>query len=98
MKKRKDLDVIGEASNAADALKEAVLLEPDLVLVDISLDGSNGIDLVRILRGRLPEVRILMLSMHKEELHAERALRAGANGYIMKRESGRQLIETIRLV
>jgi len=96
--REKNLEVVGEASNATDALKEAISLKPDLVLVDISLDGSNGIDLVRILRGRIPAIRILMLSMHKEVLHAERALRAGANGYIMKRESGRQLVETIRQV
>src|SRR5579871_6785420 len=98
LNREKDLEVIGEASNAVDALKDALALRPNLVLVDISLDGSNGLDLTRSLRARLPNIRILVLSMHKEILHAERALRAGANGYLMKRESGRQLLETIRQV
>jgi DNA-binding NarL/FixJ family response regulator len=94
----KNLEVVGEAAGVAEALQAAAAIRPHLVIVDISLEGGNGIDLTRMLREQLPEVRILMLSMHKESLHAERALRAGANGYIMKRESGKQLIEAIHQV
>jgi DNA-binding NarL/FixJ family response regulator len=98
LNQEKDLQVVGEAANAHDALKEAAALGPDLVMIDISLEESNGLDLARALRDQIPAIRILVLSMHKENLHAERALRAGANGYIMKRESGSRLLEAVRQV
>jgi DNA-binding NarL/FixJ family response regulator len=94
----KHLQVVGEASGVSDALKVAAATHPHLVVVDLSLEGGSGIDLVRMLREQSPTVRILMLSMHKESLHAERALRAGANGYIMKRESGKRLMDAIAKV
>src|SRR5438105_2435019 len=78
----KDLVVCGEAADAAEGMKQAAHLKPALIVVDISLEGTSGIDLTKSLRARFPSVRILVLSMHKEELYAERALRAGANGYI----------------
>lgn len=98
LNQEKDLEVVGEAENALEALKAVARLRPDLVIVDISLDGANGLDLSRSLRQHIPTIRILVLSMHKETLHAERALRSGANGYIMKRESGRQLLQAVRQV
>jgi len=94
----KDLNVCGEATDAAEALEQIPRLKPDLVMVDISLEGMNGIDLTKNLRERFPTIRILVLSMHKESLYAERALRAGANGYIMKRERGQKLLGAIRHV
>jgi DNA-binding NarL/FixJ family response regulator len=94
----KNLQIVGEASGVSDALKAAAAMHPTLVIVDLSLEEGSGIDLVRMLREQSPTVRILMLSMHKESLHAERALRAGANGYIMKRESGKLLMEAIAKV
>jgi DNA-binding NarL/FixJ family response regulator len=94
----KHLQVVGEAAEVSDALKVAAATHPHLIVVDLSLEEGNGLDLVRMLREQSPTVRILMLSMHKESLHAERALRAGANGYIMKRESGKQLMEAIAKV
>jgi DNA-binding NarL/FixJ family response regulator len=94
----KQLQVVGEASGVSDALKVAGVTHPELVVVDLSLEEGSGLDLIRMLREQSPKIKILMLSMHKESLHAERALRAGANGYIMKRESGKQLIEAIAKV
>ena len=94
----KDLVVCGQAADATEALKLLGSEKPDLAIVDISLEGMNGIDLTKTIRTRFPNVRILTLSMHKEALYAERALRAGSNGYIVKRESGRNLLNAIRQV
>src|SRR5262249_52683473 len=88
----------GEFESAADALKEAAALRPDMAIIDISLDGMNGVELCKQLRTRFPEMRLLVLSMHKEFLYAERVLRAGANGYIMKQEGRRKLVTAIRHV
>jgi DNA-binding NarL/FixJ family response regulator len=94
----KDLTIVGEAADGIEALEQTPKLKPDLVIVDVTLEGMTGIDLTKTLRERFPEVRILVLSMHKESLYAERSLRAGANGYIMKRESGKKLLAAIRHV
>jgi DNA-binding NarL/FixJ family response regulator len=94
----KDLMVCGEAEDATQALEVAKGLKPDLAIVDISLPGLNGIELVEKLRDRFPGMLILILSMHKESMYAERALRAGANGYIRKQESADQLLAAIREV
>lgn len=93
-----DLVVCGQAMDADEAMEKALELHPELSIIDVSLEGVNGIDLTKSLRARFPKMRILVLSMHKEMLYAERALRAGANGYIMKRESGETLINAIRQV
>ena len=93
-----DLQVIAEAGDAVEAQRLVRKLKPELVMVDISLDGSNGIDLTKSLRGEFPTIAILVLSMHKETIYAERAMRAGANGYIMKRENGRELLAAVRQV
>ena len=95
LQNEKGLVVCGEATDAEEALKKIELLKPDLVIVDISLGGMNGIDLTKSLRTKYPLLFILVLSMHKEALYAERALRAGANGYIMKKESGAKLLDAI---
>jgi DNA-binding NarL/FixJ family response regulator len=94
----KEFEVCGEAVDGFDALNQIKNVKPDLVLVDIGLAGMSGIELTKNIRSSMPDVRILILSMHKESLYAERALRAGANGYIMKRESGEELISAIRQV
>jgi len=93
-----DLEICGTAPDHVEALKQAAALKPDLAIIDISLEGINGIDLTKQLRSRYPKLRILILSMHKEAIYADRALRAGANGYIMKREEGPRLLEAIRQV
>jgi DNA-binding NarL/FixJ family response regulator len=94
----KDLAVCGEASDGAEALKRAEALRPDLAVVDISLEGAGGLEVVKSLRGRFPDMRVLVLSMHPESLYGERSLRAGANGYVMKREGGRSFLVAVRRV
>ena len=78
--------VCGEVPDAAAAMRAVAELKPDLVLVDISLEGSNGIDLIKSLKAKYDELPILVISMHDESLYAERALRAGALGYVMKNQ------------
>jgi DNA-binding NarL/FixJ family response regulator len=96
--KSNEMEVCGDAADAAEALQKIKELTPDLVLVDIGLAGMSGIELTKRLRTLAPEMRILILSMHKESLYAEHSLRAGAHGYIMKRESGEELISAMRRV
>ena len=83
------LKVCGEAASPAAAMKAVAELEPDLVLVDISLEGGDGIDLIKNLKEKYENLPILVISMHNESLYAERALRAGALGYVMKNEAAR---------
>jgi DNA-binding NarL/FixJ family response regulator len=82
--RHRELIVCGEAPNAAAGVKAVAELKPDLVLVDISLEGTNGIDLIKTLKAKYEDLPILVVSMHDESLYAERALRAGALGYVMK--------------
>ncbi|MBW0000659.1 MAG: response regulator transcription factor [Verrucomicrobia bacterium] len=93
-----DLSVCGEAETAAEGLKATAELNPDLVLVDIGLPGRNGLELIKDLRAFHPALPILVLSMHDELLWAERVLRAGARGYVMKRETGPVMVQAIRQV
>jgi DNA-binding NarL/FixJ family response regulator len=93
-----DLEVCGEAGSAPEALEKIASLPPDLVVADISLDGMNGIDLTKHLQARFPELPVLIVSMHDESLYGERALRAGARGYIMKKEARTKIIEAIRRI
>jgi DNA-binding NarL/FixJ family response regulator len=80
------LTVCGQAPDAASAIKAVAELKPALALVDISLEKTNGIDLIKSLKAKHEELPILVVSMHDESLYAERALRAGAQGYIMKNQ------------
>lgn len=93
-----DLAVCCEADTAGQALDLAAAKKPDLALLDISLPDKNGLELIKDVHVLCPEVLILVVSMHDEALYAERVLRAGARGYIMKQEGGRKLIEAIRQV
>jgi DNA-binding NarL/FixJ family response regulator len=93
-----DLMVCGEADDAAAALNQIEKLKPDLALVDITLRSTNGLELIKDLRIRVPAIAILVISMHDESLYAERVLRAGGRGYIMKQEGGKKLMEAIRHV
>ena len=93
-----DLDVCGEASNAREALELIAAQNPEIALVDISLSGPDGIELIKDIKIRYPEVRVLVLSMHDESVYAERALRAGARGYLMKSEPLEKVMEAIRRV
>ncbi len=93
-----DLIVCGEAEDAARALDAINALKPDLALVDISLTGRNGLELIKDIQAMHPGLPVLVLSMHDESLYAERVLRAGGRGYIMKQEGGKKLMQAIRLV
>jgi DNA-binding NarL/FixJ family response regulator len=81
-----DLFVCGQVPDAVSAMKAIAELKPDLAVVDISLEGSNGIDLIKNLKAKHEDLPVLVVSMHDESLYAERALRAGAQGYIMKNQ------------
>lgn len=93
-----DMQVCGYVSSAPQALSAVDALKPDMLVVDISIQGTNGIELIKTIRAQHPTLRALMLSSHDENLYAERALRAGARGYIMKAESSEKVIEAIRRV
>ena len=90
--------VCGEASTAAEAMDVIRKLNPDLATVDLSLPGANGIELIKNIRAEFPKVPILVVSMHDESLYAFRALRAGADGYVMKHEAMANVIQAIREV
>lgn len=92
------LEVCGEAGNMQDAFTEAGKLKPDLVIVDVSLDGNNGIELMKNMTSRFPNLPLLAYSMHDESIYAERALRAGAKGYVMKQAPPESLLEAISVV
>jgi DNA-binding NarL/FixJ family response regulator len=94
----KDLAVAAEADNAGQAIDLAAKHRYDLALLDISLPDKNGLELVKDLRSLRPEMPILVVSMHDEMIYAERALRAGARGYIMKQEGGQKFLAAIRQV
>jgi DNA-binding NarL/FixJ family response regulator len=93
-----DLTVGCEADTASQALELVASQKPDLVLLDISLPDKNGLELIKDIHVLCPEVLILVVSMHDEALYAERVLRAGARGYVMKQEGGKKLLEAIRQV
>jgi DNA-binding NarL/FixJ family response regulator len=93
-----DLEVCGEAADACEALRQVAALDPDLVIVDLSLRKGHGIELVKQIRARDERVKVLVCSMHEEALFAERALHAGARGYINKQEASEKVIESIRAV
>jgi DNA-binding NarL/FixJ family response regulator len=93
-----DLRVCGEASNAPQAFQMIGVEKPDIVIVDLSLEGGSGIDLIKNIKPAHPDVAMIVLSMHDESLYAERALRAGARGYIMKREATKKILQAIRSV
>ena len=93
-----DMMVCGEAEDGPRAFELAGTLSPDIAVIDVSLKGSNGIELIKNLKARYPELPTLVLSMHDESLYAERALRAGSLGYIMKEEAIEQVLVAIRKV
>ena len=93
-----EMTVCGEADNIRDAIELIRSTTPDIAIVDITLKGSSGIELLKDLRAQGIEVKVLMLSMHDEELYAERAFRAGARGYITKNEASSEVVKAVREV
>jgi len=98
IKAEPDLVVCGEAESRTQALQLVTLTHPDLVLLDLNLTNSHGTDVIKDILAQEPRLRILVISMHEESLFAERAIRAGARGYITKQEATRNIMVAIRKV
>jgi len=98
LEKEKDIQVCGEAEDALEALAAIPRLKPNLIIIDISLPIGNGLELIKNISTLYPQIIMLVLSMHDESLYAERVVRAGAKGYIMKSEATDKLITAIRRV
>jgi DNA-binding NarL/FixJ family response regulator len=96
--RERDLAVCGEAEEAQSAMREIVAKKPDILIADISLNGPDGLDLLKNLRTLYPNLPVLILSMHDESIYAERALRARANGYIMKQEATEKVLVAVRRI
>ncbi len=92
------LSVVGEAADVHEGLRQVAALSPDLVIVDLSLRGSNGLDLLKRIRAEHPEVRMIVASMHDEADFADRALAAGAMGYVSKHEPLETILDAVRRV
>ncbi len=95
---QESLAVVGEAADGPQALAGLERTKPDLVIIDIGLKGMDGLELAKCLRKQQPRIKVLILSMMDEVIYAERALRAGARGYIMKQEANQELLNAIQRV
>ena len=93
-----DFQVCGETGHAAEALQLIAAARPDIAILDLSLSSGSGLELIKDIKTSQPGVAVLVLSMHDEMLYAERALRAGASGYIMKSEATQKVIQAVRAV
>jgi DNA-binding NarL/FixJ family response regulator len=93
-----DLQVVGEAQNGHEVIERVRSDDFDLLLLDMSMPGKSGIELIKQVRAERPKLRILVLSMHEEHQYAVRAIRAGAAGYLTKESASRQLVDAIRKV
>lgn len=98
VQRESDFQPCAEAGNADEALALLAVQPIDLVIVDLSLGDHSGMELIRVIGERHPKVQCLVLSMHDEKLHAERVLRAGARGYLMKQEATRKIVTALRTV
>jgi DNA-binding NarL/FixJ family response regulator len=98
IRREPDLAVCGEASDGAGALRAIATLKPDMAIVDLTMRDSHGTELIREIGQQFKELPVLVLSMHDESLYAERAIRAGARGYITKQEAGQKIKDAIRCV
>ncbi len=99
LEKEKDIEICGEAESASDAIKLINQFNPDIVLVDITLKGEvDGIELIKIIKSRFPEILTLCLSMYEESVYAERVIRAGAKGYVQKSSDPENVITAIRRI
>jgi DNA-binding NarL/FixJ family response regulator len=96
LKQELGLVICGEADNAKRAQREIMEKNPDLAILDLSLNESSGFDLIKDLRTEFPRLKIIVLSMHDEKIYAERCIRGGADGYLMKRESSKRIVGAIR--
>jgi DNA-binding NarL/FixJ family response regulator len=93
-----DLSVVGEAGNGREALAQAEALLPDVIIMDIAMPELNGIEATRMIRERLPAVRVIILSMHQTNEHVFRAMQAGASAYLLKESAGFSVVDAVRAV
>ena len=93
-----DLDVVAEAADGVEAIEQALATHPDLCILDVGMPRLTGLQAARGIRAHLPEVRVLMLSMHDDERYLFEALKAGASGYVLKREADQDLVGAVRAV
>jgi DNA-binding NarL/FixJ family response regulator len=91
-----DVEIVGEADNGRDALNRAAELRPNVVLMDLSMPGLNGLETTRRMRHQFPEIKVVVLSMHSHEEYVFQALRAGASGYVLKQANSIELLAAIR--
>ncbi|MCU7846041.1 MAG: response regulator transcription factor [Candidatus Thiodiazotropha sp. (ex Monitilora ramsayi)] len=87
-----DFEIVGEADNGRDAIRRVIELKPDLIIMDLSMPGMNGMDAVREIKDRMPEVKALVLTVHSEEEYVLASLQAGANGYVLKDATHNELL------
>ncbi len=92
------IELVGQASTADEAFQLVEKLQPDVAVIDISLEDAHGLDLVQNIKAQYPNVQVVVFSMYDESVYAERAIRAGASGYLMKSEPTQSVVEAIRSV
>lgn len=93
-----DLEIVGEVQDGKEAVRMAISLAPDLILMDLNMPGSNGLGAIGEIRKRVPDMRILVITMHKTDEYIQEALRNGASGYILKESGPEELLTAIRTV
>jgi len=93
-----DLDVVAEAADGIEAIEQALATHPDLCILDVGMPRMTGLQAARGIRAHMPDVRVLMLSMHDDERYLFEALKAGASGYVLKREADQDLVGAVRAV
>lgn len=95
---QEDMQVVGSTDDASNALAQIPKLKPDLVVLDITLKDRSGVDMIKKIKATSPTIQVLVYSMHEENVYAERCLRAGAMGYLMKVEGGARVIQGIKQI
>ena len=98
LERQSDLQVVAEASDGVEAVEQALAVRPDLCILDVGMPRLTGLQAAREIRSHLPDARVLMLSMHDDEHYLFEALKAGASGYVLKREADQDLVGAIRAV
>jgi DNA-binding NarL/FixJ family response regulator len=98
LERQSDLEVVAEAADGVEAVERALAVRPDLCILDVGMPRMTGLQAAREIRAHLPTARVLMLSMHDDEHYLFEALKAGASGYVLKREADQDLVEAIRAV
>ena len=98
LKEESDISVVAEASNYKEVFEELLKQIPDVLLLDISMPGRDGLDILKEVKSNYPKLKVLMLSMHPEDRYAVRAIKSGASGYVSKESATEELVNAIRMV